>query len=107
MISYAQLCDITAAVPPGDPCGLADEARTRREPPGRGLLALEEFVTALPPACPISVEVQSARLVSALGPAARAALVLDAAQAVLARARPHPASEPTISGGLPPGVIPS
>ncbi|MBP2369393.1 sugar phosphate isomerase/epimerase family protein [Pseudonocardia parietis] len=108
VISYAQLCDVTAAVAPADPDGLADEARHRREPPGRGLLALDRFVAALPPACPISVEVQSARLTSALGPAARAALVLDAAQTVLARARPQPPSVPTIGGGgLPPGVIPS
>jgi sugar phosphate isomerase/epimerase len=54
-VGYFQLCDAPATAPAsGD---LAHEARFDRLPPGEGRLPLAEFVRALPPDTPASVEV--------------------------------------------------
>ncbi|MQA13859.1 MAG: TIM barrel protein [Pseudonocardiaceae bacterium] len=75
---YAQLCDAPAAPPPGDgdlADRLATEARHHRLPPGDGELALADFARALPPECPVSVEVQSDELLRTHSPVDRAALL--------------------------------
>jgi len=93
LVGYAQLSDVLDAGVPGDRAGLAHEALQLRVPPGHGNLALPTFVAALPAGCPLSVNVQSARLSAELRPAARAALAREAAEAVLC------GLTPTASGG--------
>ena len=77
LTGYAQLSDVAVAATPADP---AHEARHDRVPPGEGVLALDAFVGALPADVPLSVEVQSDRLIARHRPVARARLVRAAAE---------------------------
>jgi sugar phosphate isomerase/epimerase len=55
-IGYVQLCDGPARGPTGRE-DLIAEARTRRLPPGEGEFPLHALLAAMPPACPLSIEV--------------------------------------------------
>ncbi|SHK53330.1 Sugar phosphate isomerase/epimerase [Pseudonocardia thermophila] len=79
LTGYAQLCDAAAE----EPLDLAHEARHERLVPGEGVLALSEFLAALPPATPLSIEVQSDQLAAMLEPFPRAVLVREAAEKLL------------------------
>jgi sugar phosphate isomerase/epimerase len=83
LVGYAQLCDARRGAPPGDLAAMAHEARHDRLPPGNGTLPLGEFLAALPPGIPLSIEVQSDRLLHQLDPLARARLVAEAARVLL------------------------
>lgn len=56
LIAYAQLCDTRAEPAPTTEAEALAEARTRRVLPGEGDLGLVDFVRALPPGTPLSVE---------------------------------------------------
>lgn len=56
MIAYAQLCDTSWEPAPASPEEALAEARTRRRLPGDGDLPLADFVRALPPGTPVTVE---------------------------------------------------
>ena len=55
-IGYVQLCDGPALGPSGREA-LITEARTRRLPPGEGEFPLRALLEAMPPSCPVSIEV--------------------------------------------------
>ena len=55
VISYVQLCDAPARRPAED--ALVDEARNNRLYPGEGELPLVDYLNALPPDVPVSLEV--------------------------------------------------
>jgi sugar phosphate isomerase/epimerase len=55
-IGYVQLCDGPARGPAGREA-LITEARTRRLPPGEGEFPLRALLEAMPPSCPVSIEV--------------------------------------------------
>ncbi|HEY8254905.1 MAG TPA: TIM barrel protein, partial [Rhizomicrobium sp.] len=55
-IGYTQLCDGPRQGPVGRDALIA-EARTRRLPPGEGEFPLRALLDAMPPACPVSIEV--------------------------------------------------
>ena len=55
-IGYAQLCDGPALAPSGREA-LIMEARTNRLPPGEGEFPLRALLGAMPPGCPVSIEV--------------------------------------------------
>ncbi|MFT4115234.1 MAG: sugar phosphate isomerase/epimerase [Bradyrhizobium sp.] len=55
LISFAQICDAPAAIPPNLDA-IADEAKFERLMPGEGGLPLREFLAGLPSGIPISVE---------------------------------------------------
>ncbi|NIJ08752.1 sugar phosphate isomerase/epimerase [Sphingomonas vulcanisoli] len=77
-LSYAQICD--AMVGP-DGLGLIDRAL-----PGEGVLPLGDFLSALPPGIPLSVELRSPTLYAAEpDPLRRACRVAQATRAFLAR----------------------
>jgi len=80
-VGWVQLCDAPAAAPPD----LVAEARHFRLPPGAGELPLDDLLAALPSATPISVEVQSDRLVATHRPTERAQHLYAAASSVLSR----------------------
>lgn len=56
LIAYAQLCDTRAEPAPATPAEAQVEARSGRRFPGDGDLPLADFVRALPPRTPLSVE---------------------------------------------------
>lgn len=60
LFPYAQYCDATQDVPPADQ--LLEEALHGRLLPGEGVLALDDFLNALPVGTPLSVEVRSRAL---------------------------------------------
>ena len=55
-IGYAQLCDGPCQSPAGREALIA-EARTHRLPPGEGEFPLRALLEAMPPDCPVSIEV--------------------------------------------------
>ena len=79
------LCD-AAAVAPAGAAALADEARTRRMPPGEGALDLRGLVAALPGAPALGLEVPLAGRFPAMQPADRLALLARKARAFLSGA---------------------
>lgn len=81
LLGYAQLCDAPIAAPTDR--SPADEARHARSAPGDGELPLRAFVDALPPGCPIGVEVQNDDLRDRYPPAERAAVVLERTRRLL------------------------
>lgn len=80
-LGWVQLCDAPFCRPEGS---LADEARHRRSPPGEGGLPLADLLAVVPSGTTISVEVQSDRLATELGPVERIARLAEASRAVLA-----------------------
>ncbi|MGA0064334.1 MAG: sugar phosphate isomerase/epimerase family protein [Ilumatobacteraceae bacterium] len=84
LIAHAQLCDAPRVAPVGNEA-LLEEARFVRSMPGEGELDLAPFLRAIGSA-PISVEVQSRALQSALDPAVVAQRAYDSARRVLATA---------------------
>jgi sugar phosphate isomerase/epimerase len=86
LLPYAQICDAPAGAPDDSDEGLGVEARRARLLPGHGALPLHDFVAALPPRCPLSVEVMSDRLRQELDPVARAVTAREATTRVLAAA---------------------
>jgi sugar phosphate isomerase/epimerase len=75
-ITFAQMCDGLLAAPPD----AAIEASSGRMLPGSGQFDVSGFLAALPPQCPVSVEVPRDRLVSkGVPPVARAQQAWDAA----------------------------
>jgi sugar phosphate isomerase/epimerase len=103
-LGYLQLCDGPLREPPvvpaprrmprGQPSGGSVrqlEARTARLLPGDGEIPVAEFVAALPPDLPVSLEAPNRRLLAALGPAGFLRRAREAARHVLdeaATARP-------------------
>ena len=88
-LSYAQFCDARADRPdPADTAMVLRDALDLRELPGAGALPLTDFLAALPPGLPLSVELRSAALRAAFpDPVERAAAVAGATRSWLARAR--------------------
>lgn len=93
LIAYAQVCDAPARGPLGSPdlAALAHEARHERLVPGDGELDLRGLVAALPPATPLTVEVQSDALTVRLPPLARARHLHERTLDALRR---HPEPQP-------------
>jgi sugar phosphate isomerase/epimerase len=84
-VSYVQLCDGTADVPPE---GYAWEAATERMLPGEGELPLPALVDAVAPGVLLSVEAPSRRRRAAgISPDAYAARAMDSARRLLDRPR--------------------
>ena len=81
VLGWVQLCDAPASAP----ADLLHEARHDRFPPGHGDLPLRHLLASVPPAAPISVEVQSDAL-GKVPPADRARLLHGAARSILADA---------------------
>lgn len=78
LLPYAQLCDVDP-VAPDDVRGLLDEALHGRLLPGDGVAPLADLIAALPPGCPLSLEMRSRRLMADFpDPLARATAVLRA-----------------------------
>lgn len=84
LIAHAQLCDAPRVAPIGNEA-LLEEARFVRSMPGEGELDLAPFLGAIGDA-PISVEVQSRALQSALDPSVVAQRAYDSTRRVLAAA---------------------
>lgn len=91
LVPYAQFCDAPAS--PSDPTdrGLYREAVGARLLPGDGDLPLLDFVRALSPDTPLSVEVLSDDLMARMRPADRATVALTSTRQVLGRANAHDA----------------
>ncbi len=84
LTGYVQLCDIAGPVP-ADVADLIAEARSARLPPGAGECPLQALMARLPPGIPVSLEVpMDAARDAGMDPAARAALVIEAARPLLA-----------------------
>jgi len=84
MISYAQICDAPARLPPTLD-DIAHEAKFARLLPGEGGLPLVDYLAALPRDLPISVEAPLAGAAGALPGRERAKLAFDSMAAVMAR----------------------
>lgn len=82
-LGWVQLCDAGAPAPAGRDA-LIHEARHQRRAPGTGALPLPDLLACVPADVPISVEVQSDAL-AGLSAEARARLLFDTSQAVLAQ----------------------
>lgn len=89
LVGGFQLCDAAAIAPEGA-AALADEARTRRMPPGEGALDLRALVEALPGQPVLGLEVPLAGRFPAMQPAARLAALARAARDFLAGGFPGP-----------------
>ena len=85
-IGYVQLCDGPATGPSGREALIA-EARTRRLPPGEGEFPLRALLDAMPPSCPVSIEVP---LPSGEDPLRHAGRLLAAARGVIERQEAAP-----------------
>jgi sugar phosphate isomerase/epimerase len=85
-IGYVQLCDGPALGPSGREALIA-EARTRRLPPGEGEFPLRALLEAMPPGCPVSIEVPLPGGGDALRHARR---LFTAAQSVMQRQEAAP-----------------
>jgi len=85
-IGYVQLCDGPARGPAGREALIA-EARTNRLPPGDGEFPLRALLEAMPPSCPISIEVP---LLSGENPLHHARRLLAAARRVTERQEAAP-----------------
>lgn len=81
-LNYCQICDAPARNP-GNEAELIHQARCDRLPPGAGELDLRGLLAALPPDLPVSVEVPLAGARGSLPPEQRAALLCEAARALL------------------------
>lgn len=81
-IGFVQVCDAMLAGPTSD-ADLADEARHHRLLPGRGQLPLREFIAAVDPSTPVSVEIQSDHLAGSTTPEERAELAIASAATIL------------------------
>lgn len=86
LVPYVQLCDAPAEPADATDEGLYREAVAERLFPGEGGLPLVDFLHALRPDTPLSVEVLSADLMARLSPSERAAAALAATQRLLRRA---------------------
>lgn len=62
LLPYVQLCDAPAKPPDGSRAGLMDDARDGRRLLGNGELPVQEFLAALPPGIPLSLEIRSRQL---------------------------------------------
>lgn len=83
LVPYVQLCDAPAEPADATDEGLYREAVAERLLPGDGGLPLVDFLHALRPDTPLSVEVLSADLMARLSPPERAATTLAATQRLL------------------------
>jgi len=81
-LAYAQICDAVAEIPAGND-GLLAEARTGRLLPGDGSLWLKDWVIALPPMLPISVEAPVTAL-AGMTPVERGRVIGEKARGFLA-----------------------
>ena len=86
--AYAQFCDAPPSGPsPDDVPAIVEEALDLRLLPGEGSLPLEEFIGALPPGTPLSVELRSKALRDSYAdPAERSRALLAATNSWMARA---------------------
>lgn len=82
LVAVVQLCD-APLVGPEAVAARAEESRFARLPAGQGGLPLDEFLAAAPPSAPISVEVPSTVIRSAMPDAEFAAMNLRAARTLI------------------------
>jgi sugar phosphate isomerase/epimerase len=87
-LHYWQLCDAPAERPTTTE-GLLHTAREERMFPGEGGIDLVALARAMPRDITISIEVPTVQLAKTLGAEARARRALEAAKAVIERARTH------------------
>lgn len=89
MLPFAHLCDAPVA-PPYTTEALLHAARAERLPPGEGQIGLAAWLSALPPALPLALEVPMTALARAEGPEAVLHRVAQATRAWLAAQNASP-----------------